>query len=129
MADILNFPMLGRLEIVETYAYYDQPVLFSCKNSAGRLYLVVAADENEENETWLFAGMSEERLRLIRSGSIDLHDAFADPEDGFLVRGIVFHTTTKPDSNPTLSDPIKLLRTYSRYPASDLILKLTHSPH
>lgn len=35
MADILNIPSLGRLEIIETYAYYDQPVLFSCKNAAG----------------------------------------------------------------------------------------------
>ena len=89
MADILNIPMLGRLKIVETFEYYDQPVLFSCKNAAGRLYLVVAADENERNETWLYAGVSEERLKLIRSGLIDLHDAFADPEDGFLVREIV----------------------------------------
>ena len=30
MADILNITGLGKLEIVETYVYYDQPVLFSC---------------------------------------------------------------------------------------------------
>ena len=29
---ILNITGLGRLEIVETYEYYDQPVLFSCKS-------------------------------------------------------------------------------------------------
>lgn len=86
MADILNIPSLGRLEIVETYAYYDQPVLFSCKNSAGHLYFVVAADENEQYETWLYAGVSAERLTLIRSGAIDLHDAFADPEGGRLLQ-------------------------------------------
>ena len=39
MADILNITGLGRLEIVETYVYYDQPVLFSCKSAAGHLYL------------------------------------------------------------------------------------------
>ena len=89
MDDLLNIPMLGRLESVETYAYYDQPVLFSCKNAAGHLYLVVAADENDYHETWLYAGVSKERLNLIRSGAIDLHDAFADPEDGFLVQAIV----------------------------------------
>ena len=89
MDDLLNIPMLGRLEIVETYAYCDQPVLFSCKNAAGHLYLVVAADENDRHETWLYAGISEERLNLIRSGAIDLHDAFADPEDGFLVQARV----------------------------------------
>ena len=89
MDDLLNIPSLGRLEILETFEYYDQPVLFSCKNAAGHLYLVVAADETNENETWLYAGVSEERLNLIRSGAIDLHDAFADPEDGFLVQAIV----------------------------------------
>ena len=86
MADILNIPSLGRLEIVETYAYYDQPVLFSCKNSVGHLYLVVAADENDQYETWLYAKVSVERLTLVRSGAIDLHDAFADPEGGCLLQ-------------------------------------------
>ena len=84
MFDTLNIPDLGRLEIVETYEYYDQPVLFSCKNAAGQLYLVVAADETDQYETWLYAGVSAERLHLIRSGAIDLHDAFAGSEDGCL---------------------------------------------
>lgn len=86
MFDTLNIPSLGRLEIVETYAYYDQPVLFSCKNSVGHLYLVVAADEDEQYETWLYTRVSPERLTLIRSGTIDLHDAFADPEGGCLLQ-------------------------------------------
>ena len=89
MDDLLNIPMLGRLEILETFEYYDQPVLFSCKNAAGHLYLVVAADENDQHETWLYAGVSEERLKLIRSGAIDLHDAFADPEDDYVLQAIV----------------------------------------
>ena len=80
----LNIPSLGRLEIVETYAYYDQPVLFSCKDTAGHLYLAVAADENDQYETWLYARVSVERLNRIRSGAIDLHNAFADAEDGCL---------------------------------------------
>lgn len=89
MADILNITGLGRLEIVETYVYYDQPVLFSCKSAAGHFYLVVATDKNDEYETWLYVGVSVERLNLIRSGAIDLHDAFAEPEDGFLLQEII----------------------------------------
>lgn len=89
MDDLLNNPVLGRLEILETFEYYDQPVLFSCQNAAGHLYLVVAADENDRHDTWLYAGVSEERLNLIRSGAIDLHDAFADPEDGHLFQAII----------------------------------------
>ena len=96
MADILNIPTLGKLEIVETYVYYDQPVLFSCKNAADHLYLVVAADENDQYDTWLYAGVSPERLNHIRSGAIDLHDAFADPEDGFLFQVIAPYSNQNP---------------------------------
>ena len=107
MDDLLNIPMLGKLEIVETYAYYDQPVLFSCKNATGHLYLVVAADENDRHETWLYAGVSEERLNLIRSGAIDLHDAFADPEDGFLVQARVpYDDHTPPQFDPIQADKL-----------------------
>ena len=101
MDDLLNIPILGRLEILETFEYYDQPVLFSCKNAAGHLYLVVAADENDRHETWLYAGVSEVRLNLIRSGAIDLHDAFADPENGFLYQAMVsYDNQTEIQINP-----------------------------
>ena len=96
MADILNIPSLGKFKIVETYAYYDQPVLFSCRNAAGYLYLVVAADENDQYDTWLYAGVSPERLNHIRSGAIDLHDAFADPEAGILFQITVPHDNQSP---------------------------------
>ena len=86
---ILNITGLGRLEIVETYVYYDQPVLFSCKSAAGRLYLAVAADEDDQYLTWLYVRVSAKRLNLIRSGAIDLYDAFAEPEDGFLLQEII----------------------------------------
>lgn len=86
MVNTLSIPSLGQLEIVETYAFYDEPVLFSCKNAAGHLYLVVAADENDQFETWLYAKVSNWRLNLIRSGQIDLHDAFFNTEDGNVVQ-------------------------------------------
>ena len=84
--DILEIPGLGKLKHVETYAYYDEPVLYCCQNAAGHLYLVVAAAANEQGEIWLFTGVSDTRLARIRSGAIDLHDAFADPEDGSLLQ-------------------------------------------
>ena len=84
--DILNISDLGSLEIIEIYDYYDQPILFACKNTAGHLYLVVAADEDEQHETWLYVRVSTERLNLIRSGTIDLHDAFADSENRHLLQ-------------------------------------------
>lgn len=107
MADILNITGLGRLEIVETYVYYDQPVLFSGKSAAGHLYLAVAADKNDEHETWLYVGVSTERLSLIRSGTIDLHDAFAEPEDSFLLQEIIpYDDQTQPRMEPIQPDQI-----------------------
>ena len=86
MVDILNIPELGKLEIVEVYEYYDQPVLYSCKNTTGFFYLVVAADEDDQYSTWLCAAVSTERLNRIRSGKIDLHDAFAHAENTYLIQ-------------------------------------------
>ena len=107
MADVLNITGLGELEIVETYVYYDQPVLFSCKSAAGHLYLAVAADKNDEHETWLYVGVSAERLNLIRSGTIDLHDAFVEPEDGFLLQEIIpYDDQTRPRMEPIQPDQI-----------------------
>ena len=86
MVDILNIPELGKLEIVEIYEYYDQPVLYSCKNASGHFYLVVAAAEDDQFLTWLCVAVSTERLNLIRSGKIDLHDAFAYPENPYAIQ-------------------------------------------
>lgn len=95
--DTLDIQGLGRLKLVETYAFYDEPVLYCCQNAAGHLYLVVAAAANEQSEIWLFTGVSDARLARIRIGAIDLHDAFADPEDGSLLQVTVsYDDNTKP---------------------------------
>lgn len=86
MLDILNIPELGKLEIVEVYEYYNQPLLYSCKNASGHFYLVVAAAEDAKFLTWLCVAVSTERLNLIRSGKIDLHDAFAYSENPYAIQ-------------------------------------------
>ena len=86
MVNMLDIPELGKLEIVEVYEYYDQPVLYSCKNAMGHFYLVVAADEDDQCLTWLCAAVSAERLDCIRSGKVNLHDAFAHPESARVVQ-------------------------------------------
>lgn len=106
MVDTLNIPALGKLEIVETYAYYDEPILFSCKNAAGDLYFVVAADENEVYETWLYAEVSAKRLNAICSGAIDLHDAFANTEDGRILLVKFPYDRSLPESDFVQSNQI-----------------------
>ena len=112
MLDILNIPELGKLEIVEIYEYYDQPVLYSCKNAVGHLFLVVAADENDKYVTWLCVAVSTERFNLIRSGKIDLHDAFVHSENAYTFKIRVpydEHATVQTDWTPSSQVPENML--------------------
>lgn len=86
--------ILGKLRMLEVFIYYDRPVLFACKNSTGTIYLVILDSEDEDSETWLFAGTSLDRYHSIRSGGIDLYTAFRQPEDG-----IVFQVRTLSDGS------------------------------
>ena len=95
MSGIPQLPGYGELELVETFMYYDQPVLFSCKSLASevhsckdkidRLFLAVAADETETTETWLYVVMSEGRLDDLKAGKFDLRTAFTEPEEKRLI--------------------------------------------
>ena len=78
-----DIPNLGIHKVVENYVYDDDLALFSCKDSAGHLYLVTVG-ENNQHKTWLRVGISDERFNLIRSGGIDLRNAFIDAENDSL---------------------------------------------
>jgi uncharacterized protein DUF6575 len=83
-----TFPFLGKLEIIEVYEYYDKPVLFACRSAAQMTYLVVLLDEAEQSR-WLYVALSTERFHKIRSGDIDLYNAFRGAEDE-----VVYEVTT-----------------------------------
>ena len=99
MCYIQQLPDHCELELVETFIYYDQPVLFtckslssevhSCKDAKGKLYLAVAADENETMETWLYVEISDQRLCDLKSGVIDLRSAFAEPEQNTVIELVI----------------------------------------
>lgn len=86
MNRVLHNSLLGMLDIVETYEYYDRPVLFSCRNQVGSLFLTVWIGEDDGgSETWLFAPISQRRFEHIRSGAIDLQTAFTKVEGNTLL--------------------------------------------
>ncbi len=72
---------LGKLEIFEIYEFYNIPVLFACWSKTGHIYMAVWIDETEDKDTWLYVSLSPQRFMKVRRGEIDLHDAFAKPED------------------------------------------------
>jgi len=51
-------------------------------NLTDNLFLGVLREEVRDYETWLLVGLSRERFYQIRSGGIDLHDAFRLCENG-----------------------------------------------
>jgi len=93
-------PLLGKLEIVDVFDDFDGPKLFSCRSAADHHYFVVWIDGRNDTDVWLYAAVSQRRLAHIKSGDIDLHDAFANPETG-----IVFEVRIPRQSSETSVTP------------------------
>jgi hypothetical protein len=99
---------LGKLELVEIYEYYDRPVLFTCRNGTGTYFLAQADDIDDEAETWLYVGMSRLRFEHLRSGEIDLHDAFTDAEDEIVFEVRIPHNETESQEiKPLIAEQIQ----------------------
>jgi hypothetical protein len=80
---------LGKLEIIEVYEYYDVPCLFACRNASEQIFLAVWASQTKEMGKWLYVPMSIGRFQRVRSGNIDIRDAFLTAEDGFVYEVII----------------------------------------
>lgn len=80
---------LGKLEIIEVYEYYDAPCLFACRNQSEHLFLAVWSEQTTEFGTWLYVPISQRRLENVRSGNIELRDAFLNAEDGFVYKVLI----------------------------------------
>jgi hypothetical protein len=76
--------ILGQLEIIEVYDYYDKPVLFSCKNKSGLIFIVVCVDSSDLTEIWLYAPVSSSRFQQIKHGTVELRNIFTNTEDAFV---------------------------------------------
>lgn len=87
--------ILGKLEILEVYEFYDKPCLFSCRNVVGQIFLAVWIDETSYSDSWLYVPTSLRRLQQVVGGGIELKNAFLEAEDGFVLEVIVFHDGDK----------------------------------
>lgn len=77
-------PDFNQAKTIEVYIYFDRPLLFACENEEGQKYLAVMAEQDDdENEIWLYVPVSARRLAMVRSGGIDLHSAFGCSETDF----------------------------------------------
>ena len=84
MSTGMHIPAIGPTSIVAVHHFYDEPVLYTCRDETGRLYLTVFADEDEASgvRTWLLAPISPARSKRVRTGKVSLLEAFRTPEGG-----------------------------------------------
>ena len=76
--------ILGHLEIIEVYDFYDKPVLFSCKNKSGLTFIVLCVDSLNLAEVWLYSPVSSSRFENVIKGEVELRDIFVETEDAFV---------------------------------------------
>ena len=121
-----DIPYLGIHKVVENYVHNDDPALFSCKDSANHLYLVTVG-ENDQHKTWLRVGISDERFNLIRSGGIDLRNAFTETENGLLFQIRIPHDDST-DPSLEVIQPNQIVEALLPLPGERLGLKTDTLP-
>ena len=75
--------ILGKLTILETFAYYDRPIFFLAENGKGFLFIVLLIDEIELNlfkdrkinEVWLYALTDGHTVDDLKDNKIDYRSA------------------------------------------------------
>jgi hypothetical protein len=90
MAYLPQLTILGRLKTIEVYEFYDIPRLFSCRNASGQHYLALSIDENDFSQTWLYVALSQERFQELRTGQLELRDAYLNAENEMVFKVITY---------------------------------------
>lgn len=85
MTEVRDLPLVGPVVLEEVYRFYDEPVLFACRDRTDRVLIAVFADERPDGRTWVYVPMSLPRYHVVRAGDLDLRDAFLAPEAGHVL--------------------------------------------
>jgi hypothetical protein len=94
--------VLGELEIGEIFVEFDGPRVFSCTSLTDQIFIAGWAEEGEAADLWLYLPVSQNRLRMVRSGAMRLRDAFTDPES-FVYLVTLHHDVSSPDQVTALA--------------------------
>lgn len=88
------------MAIEEVFDYHDQPLLFTCRDSQGNLYLTLLIEEN----TWLYIELTDEKLEKMKRKEVDLYSAFTDMDRWYYATNACYAllftaSTIKPDDD------------------------------
>jgi len=116
---MFNLPkstILGVLDIVDTFEFYDVPRLFTVTNKTGAIYLALSTFDDGDDFEWLYVEISIDRMNSLINKSICLKTAFTTPENGFIYKVITdFFGEAKVDHvfpEQVSEDDLPLLDTY-----------------
>lgn len=82
-----EIPQEGDLYISRVYLFYEEPQIFSCVNTEGQMYLVIAIPKDglSADNAWLLLPISETRLSQAERHEIDTRALFLRPESRLLL--------------------------------------------
>lgn len=83
MSFLLECNSLEELDTIADYLYFNRPLLFSCRNSAGEKFLAGWVEETNDFECYLCVPISRERLEALETGAIEIREAFLQSEAGY----------------------------------------------
>ncbi len=83
-----NIDILGKLYVVDIFVYYGEPLMFSCKNAFGNLFLVNCLGTSDEYYQWIALPISAPKLLKAKKKLIEARDLFLFPEDDIIWRFI-----------------------------------------
>jgi hypothetical protein len=65
---------IASLELIEVYSFYNKPVLFSCRDNNGLIFIGLSVGDSEEVKAWLYAQISLSRFRLAKLAMLGLRE-------------------------------------------------------
>lgn len=85
MNEFLLLPVFGKLYFHHIYAFYDEPLVFSCVSNAQQYFFVIAIPSLENSERWLIVPISTGRLLNAERNKIEVRNLLLDPETTVLM--------------------------------------------
>lgn len=111
----------GQLTIEEVFFEHDGPRFFIARSQSDRRFLVIAVDETETSDTYLYLPISDARWTAVRSGLMTVRTAFQEPEDGSLY-AVVANYEAEPNNVIAIRQPGEVPDHW--WPDADSVLEL-----
>lgn len=84
-------------ELVAVYEFFDEPVLYICKDATDHYLLIVLAVDEGDHKVWLGAPMSSQRFQQVHSEKMGPHEAFRSVEGDRLLEMTYSQGSKHPD--------------------------------